>query len=166
MNLHSIFPASARLAVITIGLLFLLAFQTKDASPIVPENVPTIAFQDVQLHDLKALKMMAQQCFSCHNPDMTGGPASRLGPPMFMVRRHYYKEGVTKEYFTNSITSFVEKPNEEKAKMKGAIKNFGLMPGIYVDEADIKLIAAYIYDNDLSSEDWKKKWEAFKNRQL
>lgn len=164
MNLHSLFPASARLALITVGLLSLLAFQTKDAFPLVSEEAQTIALREAQDHDLKALKMMAQQCFSCHNPDITGGHASRLGPPMFMVRRHYYKEGVSKEDFTNSIVSFVKKPDEEKAKMKGAIKNFGLMPGIYVDEADIKLIAAYIYDNDLSSEEWKKKWEAFKNR--
>jgi cytochrome c553 len=156
------FPATFRLAIITIGLVFLVAFQTKDAPQSPTEERADILLQDVQDHDLKALKMMAQQCFSCHNPDMTGGHESRLGPPMFMVRRHYYKEGISKEEFTNSIVSFVKKPSEEKSKMKGAIKHFGLMPSVYVDEADVKLIAAYIFDNDLSSEEWKKKWEDFK----
>lgn len=155
-------PATFRLAVITLGLVFLMAFQAQDAPQSPSAGNIEITLQDVQDHDLKALKLLAQQCFSCHNPDMTGGPQSRLGPPMFMVRRHYYKEGVSKEDFTHSIVSFVKNPSEEKSRMKGAIKNFGLMPAGYFDEADIKLIAAYIYENDLSSEEWKKKWEAFK----
>lgn len=113
--------------------------------------------------DIKVLKLMAQQCFTCHNPDMGGGRANRLGPPMHKVREHYLKPGTAKEDFINDIVSFVKSPSEEKSKMKGAIRNFGLMPAIYVDTDDTKLIAAYLYDNDLSSEEWKQQWEAFKN---
>jgi mono/diheme cytochrome c family protein len=156
------FPATFRLVLITLGLIVLVSVQAKDAPQSPSKEGVNILLQIEQEHDIKALKLMAQQCFSCHNPDMTGGPQSRLGPPMFMVRRHYYHEGVSKDEFIAGIVSFVKNPSEEKSKMKGAIKNFGLMPGIYVDEDEIKLIAAYIYDNDLSSEQWKKKWEAFK----
>lgn len=114
--------------------------------------------------DAKALKMIAQQCFTCHSPDTGGGKESRLGPPMHKVREHYYKEGIKKEDFIKDVVTFIQNPNEEKSKMKGAIRNFGLMPNIYVDQDDAKLIAAYIFENDLSSEEWKKQWEAFKTK--
>ncbi|UJP63750.1 c-type cytochrome [Mongoliitalea daihaiensis] len=114
--------------------------------------------------DIKALKLMAQQCFTCHNPDMTGGKENRLAPPMHKVREHYLKTETTKEVFIKDVVTFVKNPQEEKSKMKGAIRNFGLMPAIYVDTKDAQMIAAYLYKNDLASDEWMKKWEAFKIR--
>jgi hypothetical protein len=103
-----------------------MAFQTQDIPQPPSEKRVNISLHEAHDHDLKALKLMAQQCFSCHNADMTGGSQSRLGPPMFMVRRHYYKEGFSKVDFIHSIVSFVKNPREEKSRMKGAIKNSGL----------------------------------------
>lgn len=38
--------------------------------------------------------------------------------------------------------------------MPGAVKKFGIMPKMGYSEDDIKLIAAYLWDNDLQKPDW------------
>lgn len=142
--------------LISTALLFGFSIKEKDFS----NNIPEIT--SGKTDDIKGLKLMAQHCLSCHNPDMGGGHASRLGPPIFKVREHYFREGISKEEFTASMLSFVKNPSQEKTKMYGAVKNFGLMPPIVIPKEDLELIVNYIYDNDLSSEAWKKEWNTFK----
>ena len=150
------------LLTVLIATSFLFGFSLKESSiyNIVPELTTG------KTDDIKGLKLMSQYCLSCHNPDMGGGHASRLGPPIFKVREHYYREGISKEEFTSSILNFVKNPSEDKTKMRGAIRNFGLMPPLVIPQEDLELIVNYIYENDLSSEAWKKEWNAFKETQL
>ena len=110
--------------------------------------------------DTKALALIHTKCFNCHNPDMKA--ETRLAPPMHMVREHYYTSEINKAEFVNQITNFVMEPTAEKSVMSGAVRNFGLMPKSIFEESEIEIIAAYIFDNDLASDGWYKKWKKFK----
>ena len=146
----------------TLPLLLLLGWLSANPGP--SERKITKLLPTPQNKDIKGLQLMAQHCFTCHNPDYTGGHEGRLGPPMGMVRKHYYREGTSQKEFEASIIAFVSDPKEEKVRMKGAVKNFGLMPKLYISTKDISIIANYLFQNDLSSEDWKKNWEEFKKK--
>lgn len=112
--------------------------------------------------DEKALTLMQNTCFSCHNPDMN--VEKRLAPPMYMVRNHYYDSLISKEDFVNKIVSWAMNPNDSMSIMPGAVRNFGVMPKQIFKEEDLKIIAAYIYDNDLESDAWYANWEAHKKK--
>ncbi|ERM83328.1 hypothetical protein P872_15915 [Rhodonellum psychrophilum GCM71 = DSM 17998] len=150
------------LLTVLMTTLFLFGFGLKYIGP----SPKTPEISSGKSDNLKALKLLDQNCLSCHNPDMTGGHASRLAPPIFKVREHYYREDITKEEFTASILNFVKNPSEDKTKMRGAIRNFGLMPSLVIPQEDLELIVNYIYDNDLSSEAWKIDWDTFKKNQI
>ncbi|MFZ4798186.1 MAG: Tll0287-like domain-containing protein [Bacteroidia bacterium] len=110
--------------------------------------------------NVKALNLLQSKCFACHNPDLD--IETRIAPPMFKVRDHYFDSTIKKEDFIKSIVLFASNPLEENSNMPGAIRNFGLMPKQIFKEEDLKTIAEYIYENDLESDEWYAKWEQFK----
>lgn len=119
-----------------------------------------LAINNQSVNEDKVLSLLKTNCFNCHNPDMG---ESRVAPPLFKVREHYYDEETTKEEFVTAIINFINNPTEENSIMPGAVRNFGLMPKMSFKEEDIQLIADYLYDNDVSSDEWYAKWEEFKN---
>lgn len=97
-------------------------------------------------------KLMETHCYVCHSP--TSGHDKRIGPPMIAVKTHYLKDGTTKEEFTKSIQDWIKNPSEEKAKMHGAVRRFGIMPKQVFPEETIRLISEYMYDNDIEQPEW------------
>jgi len=97
-------------------------------------------------------KLMETQCYLCHNP--LDKQNERVAPPMIAIKAHYIKDETTKEEFTNDMLAFLEKPTAEKAKLKGAVRKFGVMPYQHFEEEDIKQIAEYIYDYEIEEPDW------------
>lgn len=110
----------------------------------------------------QALALLQNNCFSCHNPDLN--TEVRIAPPMFKIREHYLADSISKENFLKNIVQFVNDPTEENSIMPGAVRNFGVMPKQHINQEDLKIIAAYIFDNDLSSDEWDKEWETFKKQ--
>jgi len=110
--------------------------------------------------DEKALTLMQNYCFACHTPDM--GIDKRLGPPMFRIREHYYTENISKQEFVDKVVRFAMNPSQSNSIMPGAIRNFGLMPKQVFKKEDLEIIAGYIYDNDISTDEWYASWEEFK----
>lgn len=104
----------------------------------------------------KALRIISTTCFTCHSPEREIDHKARTGPPIYKIRPHYIREGITREEFVAEISDFLKEPTEEKAKLKGAIRNFGLMPRMPLPEDDIRMIAEYLYDNDFTAEQWGK----------
>lgn len=100
----------------------------------------------------EAYKKMKTLCFSCHSP--TAEMEMRMAPPMVAVKMHYTEKYDNQEDFINAIWDFMQKPEEDKALMKGAVKKFGLMPYMPYKEKDIKAIANYMYNNELEKPDW------------
>lgn len=108
------------------------------------------------------LQLISNKCFSCHNPDMEID--NRLAPPIFKVREHYFSDSITKVEFVNSIWKFVQNPSEELSIMPGAVRNFSLMPKQNFKEEDVKIIANYLFDNDVSSDSWYNKWDSLNKK--
>lgn len=117
---------------------------------------------ELSLDQTHALELMVSLCFTCHHPDH--GTTQRLAPPMFKVREHYYKNGISRDEFVSRITSYALNPTQLASIMPGAVRNFGLMPKSAFKPEDVRKIADYIFDNDLSSEDWRKEWKKFQDQ--
>ncbi|WP_299680375.1 DUF3365 domain-containing protein [uncultured Tenacibaculum sp.] len=105
-------------------------------------------------------KLLKNQCFVCHNPTIS--KESRIAPPMVAVKAHYISENTSKEKFTKDFVAFLQKPSKEKAKLKGAVNRFGVMPYQYYKKSHLEKIAEYIYDYEIQepnwfSDHWKKR---------
>ena len=90
--------------------------------------------------------LLEKNCYVCHSPTAKTG---RIAPPMQYVKEHYIKEGTTQQEFTEAFISFVKHPIKDKAKMPGAIANFGLMPQQAFPEETLNKIADYIYNYEI-----------------
>jgi cytochrome c2 len=103
-------------------------------------------------------KLMETKCYACHNP--ISPEDQRIGPPMIAIKKHYINENTSKEEFIKDFVSFVKNPSEDNAKMRGAVRKFGVMPKQYFKEEDLKAIAEYMYDNEIEKPEWfQKHWE-------
>ena len=103
-------------------------------------------------------KLLEAKCYVCHNPKSDENNV--LAPPMAAIKARYSKDHSTKESFSDAIWNFVEKPTNEKVKMKGALNRFGLMPFQSFDEKQIRKISDYIFDYQIEEPEWfKQHWE-------
>jgi cytochrome c553 len=102
-------------------------------------------------HPGKAL--LETQCYLCHSPSAPE-KEGRVGPPMIAIKAHYIKDETTKEEFTKELWNFIEKPTEDKAKLKGAVRRFGLMPYQPFKKDDIEKIAEYLYEYEIEEPEW------------
>ncbi|MCH6200698.1 hypothetical protein MMU07_14025 [Aquiflexum sp. LQ15W] len=143
-------------ALLWIGILLYLHQNKK--------NEVSIQLQKSE-QNLEGLVLMDKYCFACHHPGMGQGPSARIGPPMFRVREHYFREGMAREEFVDPIIAYVQHPSQDKSKMPGAIRNFGLMPPLPIDQKDLISIVNYIYDHDLASEQWINEWKDLKKQE-
>jgi cytochrome c553 len=105
-------------------------------------------------------KLAKAQCYACHSP--TASQENRLAPPMVAISEHYIDSKTTFEDFSNDFIAFVHNPSEEKSKMPGALKRFGLMAAMPLDKADLRKIAAYLYYGDVEKPDW---FDAHRNKE-
>ena len=97
-------------------------------------------------------KIMETECYICHNPKAS--EESMIAPPMIAIKKHYINQETTKEQFQYDLVSWINNPSEEKSKMPGALRKFGIMPLQPFPEDKIKLIAEYIYDYEIDEPDW------------
>ncbi|MGR7813951.1 c-type heme family protein [Lacinutrix undariae] len=97
-------------------------------------------------------KLMETNCYTCHNS--TDNQSDRIGPPMIAIKKHYINEATTKAQFIEEIKTWVKNPNADKAKMVGAVKEFGVMPKQSFPEETIAEIADYIYDFEIEQPEW------------
>lgn len=96
--------------------------------------------------------LLKNQCLICH-----GGAPSHdklIAPPMAAVKWRYSKQHNNKEGFVNGIVAWGLNPNADKALMRGAVKEFNVMPKPATKEEDLRTIAAFIYDNELEQPEW------------
>ncbi|WP_111683998.1 c-type cytochrome [Winogradskyella tangerina] len=106
-------------------------------------------FAQVQIEESENLhpgkQLMENLCYTCHAINVNNN--NRLAPPMKAVKKHYISGTTTKEEFTENLKSWVANPNEDDAKMYGAVRRFGIMPKANFNETDIEQIADYMYNN-------------------
>lgn len=91
-------------------------------------------------------KLFKTYCVACHGVKVGGMDMSkRIAPPIAAVRLHYIDRYPDQASFVKAISSWVEKQDESKSLMRGAIHKFKIMPPIVVPKADSEKIATYIY---------------------
>src|SRR5210317_592901 len=81
----------------------------------------------IQQEPNEGYTLMKNNCYACHNPN-TESHDDLLAPPFRAVKMRYSRQYDTKEDFVKAIVKWVQNPEEEKALMFGAIKQFNLMP--------------------------------------
>ena len=104
---------------------------------------------------LEGKKLMETHCYLCHSPtaeEQTG----RIAPPMIAIKAHYLEDSKHKQEFVSQITNFVQHPSQDKVKMPGAVKKFGLMPKQAFPEGSLEKIAHYMHDYLIEEPAWFK----------
>jgi len=87
-------------------------------------------------------QLLQSNCLSCHD----AGLDPPMGPPMFAVQMRYKRATAGRDDFIDRLTAFTMHPSGDKAAMRYAVEQLGVMPDIGAEEADVRRIAAYIYD--------------------
>lgn len=95
-------------------------------------------------------KLFKANCAACHGATVGGMDMSkRIAPPIAAVRMHYIDTYPDEASFVQAVSSWVEKQDENKSLMRGAIQKFKIMPPLAVAQEDAKKIAAFIYSGDI-----------------
>ncbi|MBT8304737.1 MAG: hypothetical protein KJP09_09735 [Bacteroidia bacterium] len=97
-------------------------------------------------------KLLETNCYVCHSP--IADHDTRIGPPMIAIKKHYINNKTTKAQFIEDIQEWIKDPTEEKARMFGAVRRFGVMPKTPYPEETITQIADYLFDNDIEQPEW------------
>ena len=117
------------------------------------KNKELSAFEkNMQANNHPGKKLMETNCYVCHSP--TASHDNRIGPPMVAIKKHYIDNETTKEQFIADMKAWIKNPNEADAKMRGAVRRFGVMPMQAFPEETIEKIADYMYDFEIDQPEW------------
>jgi len=116
-------------------------------------NKDLSAFEkNMQANKHPGKKLMENNCYVCHSP--TASHDDRIAPPMVAIKKHYIDDEITKEQFIADMKAWIKNPNEADAKMRGAVRRFGVMPKQAFPEETIEKIADYMYDFEIDQPEW------------
>jgi len=95
-------------------------------------------------------KLFKTHCASCHGANVGGMDMNkRIAPPIAAVRLHYIGSYPDETSFVQAISGWLEKQDESKSLMRGAIRKFKIMPPLSIPKDDATKIATYIYAGDI-----------------
>lgn len=100
-------------------------------------------------------KLLETYCYVCHNPKIPENNG-RIAPPMIAIKTRYINDQTTKEEFINQVVAYAKNPTQEKAKLYGAVRRFGVMPKQQFPEGVVEQIADYIYTHQIEEPTWFK----------
>ncbi|WP_225035707.1 DUF3365 domain-containing protein [Winogradskyella sp. SM1960] len=135
-----------------IGLLVLTAFLMSCNSVKKENDLYSKANKETVSKDHPGKKLMETNCYLCHSA--TASHDDRIGPPMIAIKRHYINSETTKAEFTEAMQAWIKNPNEEDAKMPGAVRQYGVMPKQYFPEETIAQISEYMFDFEIDQPEW------------
>ena len=100
-----------------------------------------------------AYTLMKTQCYICHSISSTSHEEI-IAPPMAAIKMRYNRVYRTKESFVEAISDWAIDPKAENALMRGAVKQFNVMPKQIFKKNDLEKIALYMYENELEEPEW------------
>ena len=138
--------------VISIVFLLVSCKQSKEITSTI--NINTSIKEDVAIVVLdEAYTLMKNNCYACHNPNSISHD-SIIAPPFAAIKQRYNMQYNNKEEFVNAITDWALNPNEETALMRGAVREFKVMPKLFLPKNKLEKIATYMYENNVEQPEW------------
>jgi cytochrome c len=86
--------------------------------------------------------IFTKNCSVCHSIN----PPPKLAPPIVPIISRYHLKFSTKEDGVAHLAAFLKLPNKQDAVDQQAITRFGLMPPIALSPAELKAVAAWVWD--------------------
>ena len=111
--------------------------------------------KEIALNNSEGKELLESKCMVCHK--IQDSKAAMLAPPFAHIKKKYSKMSSSKEGFVKTFVDFTINPQEDKAVMYGALKQFKVMPNLGFDKVEIEKIANYIYDNEFPEPAWCNK---------
>jgi mono/diheme cytochrome c family protein len=101
----------------------------------------------------EAYTALVTNCFVCHNPRIKNAD-DLVAPPMVSVKYLYKLRYPEMQTFVSYVSDFVLDPNNQKAVMQGPVMTHGVMPNLSFDADQVRMIAKYIYENEIEVPVW------------
>ena len=101
----------------------------------------------------EAYELLKTQCYICHNVT-SASHDEIIAPPMAAIKMRYSKTYRNKESFVEAVSKWAIDPKLENGLMRGAIKQFNVMPKQAFKKEDLEKIASYMYENELEVPEW------------
>ena len=97
--------------------------------------------------------LLKTQCFICHS--ITSASHDEIiAPPMAAIKMRYSRTYRSKESFVEAVSNWAIDPKLENGLMRGAIKQFNIMPKQDFKKKDLEKISSYMYENELEAPEW------------
>ena len=143
--------------ILLFAVVFFVSCQSNKKEDFKPLETNTAQIDTVE-H--QGEKLMETNCYLCHSPNASENEG-RVAPPMIAVKSRYLMDYKSKEEFVKAIVNFAENPNEDDAKMFGAVKKFGVMPKQVIPHNSIAQIADFMYEYQIEEPSWfKAHWQS------
>jgi mono/diheme cytochrome c family protein len=133
---------------LSVLLIVLVVACSNNSKPSTQNNSNTLVVEENE-----GLLLMEQNCYACHNPNAKSHD-ELLAPPFAAIKRRYSKEYDNQNDFVAAIVNYATSPDSNKALMRGAINEFGLMPALPIGKDKLSEIANYLYKNRPEEPEW------------
>ncbi len=132
-----------------IVVLFASCNEHKKEITQVVDKIPNVK----NTQESEAYTLLKNQCYACHSINAPSHD-DIIAPPMIAVKKRYLRMYRDKEEFVEAVSKWAINPIEENAIMRGAVSQFKVMPKQSFNEAELRKIAEYMFDNELEKPDW------------
>lgn len=140
-----------KIVFISIASLFVLSCADKKVDKIANHKIKTN--QKNEVDQSGGYLLLKNNCYACHSV-IAKSHDDIIAPPMVAIKRRFMKSYPTKVAFVEAMTNWVLDPIEENALMRGAVRQFNVMPKQPFNIDDIHKISEYIYENELEKPTW------------
>ena len=97
-------------------------------------------------------KLFQENCAACHMGEARG--PDRIAPPIFAVKNHYRQVHQDKDGFIDALSAWILSPEKGKSLMPGAVRRFGLMEPVDLEETSARKIAEFIHSGEFHVPGW------------
>lgn len=143
--------------ILPITIFFFSLMSCSDSNSITTEEIENHSGEEANIKH-PGQKLLETNCYTCHGP--SSGMKERVAPPMIAIKAHYIDSETKFEDFSKEFLAFLKNPNEENAKMHGAVRKFRVMPKQNFKEEDLRLIAEFLFTYKIDEPEWfKEHWK-------
>ena len=142
-----------KLKIVLISMVSLLVLSCADKKKGENATHEIKTAQKNEVEQTEGYILLKNNCYACHSV-IAKSHDEIIAPPMVAIKRRFMKSYPSKVAFIEAMTNWVLNPTEENALMRGAVKQFNVMPKQPFNKDDIHKIAEYIYENDLEKPTW------------